>query len=90
MIPDTIVTSAIADIFHRFGREYVLQMVDEWSLEVLEKLQVNPLIKRRISEVYPKKLPKMERVTSENMDKLVKESVTFRKEVRGESKGKLG
>jgi hypothetical protein len=40
--------------------------------------------------LYPKSLPKVQIVTAENMEMLVKESSGFRKKVRGEAIGSLG
>jgi hypothetical protein len=40
--------------------------------------------------LYPPELPKVQIVTAENKESLVKESREFRKKVRGESVGRLG
>jgi hypothetical protein len=40
--------------------------------------------------LYPHELPKVQIVTAENKESLVKESREFRKKVRGESVGRLG
>ena len=40
--------------------------------------------------LYPRGLPKVQIVTAENMEMLVRESSEFRKKVRGEAVGRLG
>jgi len=47
-------------------------------------------LKRHFYALHGKKLPRVEIVTSQNMEKLMKESTSFRKTVRGEAIGKLG
>jgi hypothetical protein len=40
--------------------------------------------------LYPVELPKLQIVTPQNMETLVRESSVFRKKVRGEAVGRLG
>jgi hypothetical protein len=44
----------------------------------------------RIFQLHPHELPKIQIVTAENKQSLVKENSEFRQKVRGESVGRLG
>lgn len=86
---NTIVTSILADVFNRLGKEGVLQLVEDWSYSALPKYCAPPL-RKRLFKLYPKNLPKVEMITSSNRERLMKESTIFRKTVRGEAIGGLG
>ncbi len=86
---NTIVTSILADVFNRFGREGVNQLVEDWSYSALPKYCAQPL-RKRLFKLYPKNLPKVEVITSSNRERLMRESTAFRKTVRGEEIGGLG
>lgn len=86
----SLTTAAVADIFCRFGKNQVFELVENWSRETLAKSQINPNLREKLLQLYPQKLPKLKIVTSENMDVLAKESTEFRKKVRGEAIGRLG
>lgn len=87
---NAIVTSVLADVFNKSGKEGVLQLVEEWSHITLEKLEVNPGLRSLMRLLYPKDLPKVEIVTAHNKERLSRESSVFRKKVRGEVIGRLG
>jgi energy-converting hydrogenase A subunit R len=86
---NTIVTSVLADVFNRLGRDYVTRLVEEWSYPAVQRY-CTPALGNRISEFYPRTLPKVEIITFSNKERLVKESTSFRKTVRGEAIGALG
>jgi energy-converting hydrogenase A subunit R len=86
----SLTTAAAADIFCRFGKNQVFELVEKWSRETLAKSPVNPNLREKLLKLYPQRLPKVKIVTSENMDVLAKESAEFRKKVRGEAIGRLG
>jgi energy-converting hydrogenase A subunit R len=86
----TIVTSILAEVFNKYGKDQVIKLVEEWSFSALKKHGVDSLLTQRIIELYPTRLPQVEKVTSENMKRLMKESSAFRKSVRGEAIGRLG
>jgi energy-converting hydrogenase A subunit R len=90
MSENTIVTSIIADIFARFGKGSVLQLAKEWSFSALKQFEVNLTLMKQVHQLYPKRLPKVEVITRYNTKRLVKESVAFRKSVRGEAIARLG
>jgi len=87
---NTIVTSVLADAFSRFGKEYVIKLVEEWSPSGLKKYCATPMLRERVFRLYPKNLPQVEIITTGNRERLKKESSAFRKTVRGEAIGKLG
>jgi energy-converting hydrogenase A subunit R len=87
---NTIVTSILADAFRRFGKTYVVELVEEWSYSALKRHRVTPTLQKRIIELYPKTLPQVEMITPNNKERVMKESSAFRKTVRGEAIGRLG
>jgi len=87
---NSVITSILADIFNRFGRENALSLVEEWSHSALKRHHVNSALRERIMKLYPKSLPQVKRITTNNMTRLMKESSIFRKSVRGEEIGRLG
>lgn len=86
---NTIVTSIIADVFNKYGRDRVIEMVKEWDNSTLEKY-ADPAFRKRVIESWPAKPPRIEIITDENRERLSKESSAFRKTVRGEAIGRLG
>jgi len=87
---NSIVTSIIADVFCRLGKQETISIVEDWNREALKKSLASPVLLERLFELYPKELPKVKIITSENMEVLAKESSEFRKKVRGEAIGRLG
>ncbi|HEX9862429.1 MAG TPA: HAD hydrolase family protein [Candidatus Bathyarchaeia archaeon] len=87
---NSITTAIVADLFCELGRQPTLQVLENWNREALRKSMVNPLLIDRLFTLYPAALPKIQIVTTENMETLVKESSEFRKKVRGEAIGRLG
>lgn len=87
---NTIVTSILAEVFNKLGKEDVLRLAGEWSPSALERFSVNPTLRKRISELYGGMLPKVEVITPKNRERLGMESSVFRERVRGEAIGRLG
>jgi energy-converting hydrogenase A subunit R len=88
---NNIVTAVIADVFCRQGKQAALNLVENWNLQSLQRNGVVSLsLLDHLFSFYPQTLPKVQIVTAENMELLVKESSEFRKKVRGESIGRLG
>jgi energy-converting hydrogenase A subunit R len=84
MTESNLVTAVIADLFFKLGKEETLKALACWNTDAL-KDKVDPALLRQLSA-----LPKVQIVTAENMDSLVKESSAFRKKVRGVAVGRLG
>jgi energy-converting hydrogenase A subunit R len=87
---NNMTTAIIVDFFCKFGKRETLQMLRSWNRETLRKSTVAPLLLEKLFALYPAALPKLQIVTTENMETLVKESSKFRKKVRGETIGRLG
>lgn len=86
----SIVTAVIASLFFKKGKRNTLRLCENWNSRSLKRTGiVEPLLEQYLS-VYSSVLPKVQIVTAQNMDTLVKESSKFRKEVRGEAVGRLG
>ena len=87
---DTVVTSVLADVFCRIGKDAVLGLVDNWSLAGLKKYCDNSVLIDEMNAVFSGGFPQVERLTSGSVERLISESSVFRKTVRGEAIGKLG
>jgi energy-converting hydrogenase A subunit R len=90
MSENTVVTSILADVFSRRGKDSVLQLAKEWSFPALKRFETNPALLRQVGQLYSNSLPKVTTITNGNSEKIVKESVAFRKRVRGEAIARLG
>jgi len=90
MSENTVITSILADVFARLSKEAVLELAEKWSFTALKKHKVTPTLLNRVHELYPNILPRVEIITADNKESLAKESIAFRKTVRGETIGRLG
>jgi energy-converting hydrogenase A subunit R len=86
---NTVVTSVLADVFSRLGKEETLNLVKEWSHSGIKKC-CSRVLCERMYKVFGDVFPQVEHLTKANMERLIKESSVFRKSVRGEAIGKLG
>ena len=85
------VTAIIADVFCKKGKQAALDLVQNWSLQSLERNKIiNHSLLDRFFSLHTQTLPKVQIVTAENMEMLAKKSNEFRRKVRGEAIGKLG
>lgn len=87
---NAIVTSVIADVFSRLGKEETLKFVNSWNSSSLEKFGVFEKLKKMMNSLFFDCFPQVEQVTPNNMERLITQSSAFRKNVRGEAIGKLG
>ncbi len=85
----TCITTVMAEVFNRFGKQKLLDLADEWSLNNVEPF-CNPPLFKKLEGVVAQKPVRVEKITKSNMEKLASESSAFRKTVRGEAVGKLG
>jgi energy-converting hydrogenase A subunit R len=86
---NNLVTAVIADIFYRSGKEETLKIVKSWNQSSLETAGVDLELLKQLS-TSSEIVPKVQIVTSENMNSIVTESSEFRKDVRGVAIGRLG
>ena len=84
------VTAVIAELLCKLGKRETLQVLKNWSPETLKQSPLSKSVLERLFTLYPDKLPKVQIVTPENMETLIRESSEFRKKVRGEAVGRLG
>jgi energy-converting hydrogenase A subunit R len=87
---NNLVMAVFAEVFIKQGKARALQLAENWHLETLRNSSVDSLVLKRLLSLYPKGLPKLQIVTSENMKSLSAESSDYRKKVRGEAVGQLG
>lgn len=90
MSESNLVVALIADLFCRLGKAQALKVIVFWCRQAVEESGVSSDLLRQIYATYPRVLPRVEIVTSQNMESLVKESSEFRRKVRGVAIGKLG
>ncbi|MCX8171735.1 MAG: hypothetical protein N3E47_07240 [Candidatus Bathyarchaeota archaeon] len=86
---NAIILAVLAEQFKKFGREHVLNLAENWDINMLEDY-CSPSLIDKIRSLHPEKTPWVERITPENMERLIQESSAFRKIVRGEAIGSLG
>ncbi|OPX62802.1 MAG: hypothetical protein A4E29_00448 [Methanomassiliicoccales archaeon PtaB.Bin134] len=81
---NTIITSVLAEVFYRGGREAVLEMVEEWGMDELRRSGlVHDYLLRECARLFPGRLPTVRRIDKDNMASLVEESSRMRAKVRG-------
>jgi len=89
MSHNTIIISILADLFRKIGKEGIIHLAEEWSTSSLKEI-CEPSLLMKLQSLPEDKTPRVERITPENMNRLIRESSDFRKTVRGEAIGRLG
>jgi energy-converting hydrogenase A subunit R len=87
---NTAITSILADVFSRFGKEYVLELAEKWDCSTLEKYVTDVGLQNRAVKLCLKSSPKLEIITSQNLYEVIEESCEIRKKIRGKAIGTLG
>lgn len=90
MSEDSLATAVVADVFLKHGKDRAVDLITDWSREMLSKSPVDHSLINRFLKAHPHSLPKAKIITAENKKKLTKESGDFRKKVRGKAAGRLG
>jgi energy-converting hydrogenase A subunit R len=90
MSNSNLVTAVITDLFCKSGREETMKILKNWSAKTLKKSGLNEYLLSLFLNTSRENLPKIQILTSENTDLLIRESNAFRKSVRGEAVGRLG
>jgi energy-converting hydrogenase A subunit R len=90
MSNSNLVTAVITDLFCNSGREETVKILKNWSAKTLKKSGLNEDLLSLFLNTSRENLPKIQILTPENIDLLIKESTAFRKSVRGEAVGRLG
>lgn len=86
----SLVIAIIVDVFSKFGKQKVMNLVKSWNWETLDKTGINQNLLRSFAKACNQQLPVAKIVSYNNIETIIKESVNFRKKIRGESIGKLG
>lgn len=86
----TVIISIIADIFSRDGKEMLMKLAGDWSVDSIRRYGINRMLIDQLLDIYPCSLPEVEVIREGNIDKLIIESESFRKTVRGKEMGSLG
>jgi energy-converting hydrogenase A subunit R len=84
-----IITSILADVFSRFGRDVPIDLAGDWNRSSL-KDYCRPELFEGLTKLCSEISLKVEKITPANRKRLMRESAVFRKTVRGEAIGKLG
>ncbi len=85
-----IVMAVIAHVFNSSSNDSVFNLIDDWTYTALEKYDLDPALIENLRKSFKMTLPKVGRITVNNMTELAIESSAFRKSVRGEKVGRLG
>ena len=64
---DTTILSFLADVFQNSGKEYVLDMVENWSKDAIESSPANVYLKNELLKLSEDKLPFVVKVDSEKV-----------------------
>ena len=86
----TIVISIIADIFSMGGKEMVMDLAGDWSVDSIKRHSLDRMLIDQLLHIYPGSLPKVEVIRKDSIDRLTNQSESFRKTVRGKEVGSLG
>ena len=84
-----IITSILADVFSRFGRDVSIDLAGDWSPSLLRDYCRTELLEE-LTKLRRRIYLKVETITPSNRERLTREGVAFRKTVRGEAIGRLG
>jgi len=88
---NTVVTSVLAEVFHKAGVEGISNLVEEWTPEGIHRSgAVNEYLLREFERTFPNNLPVVARITPQNIKALTRQSLACRRSVRGETIGSLG
>lgn len=90
MADNTIMTSIIADLFNRFGKNEVIKFINTYTNDAEMAIDNYPIDSKLKDAIKQVNLPKIALINSENFEMLVDESKAFRRLVRGEAIGALG
>ncbi len=86
MSENTIVTSMLAEIFYRAGRDGVLEALQEWDHESLRRSgMVHDYLLRECARLFPAKLPEVRRIVKDDLPSLLEASLAVRGRVRTQS-----
>jgi energy-converting hydrogenase A subunit R len=88
--PYASILAILADAFRKGGGEGLLKMVEQWSPHSLTSFEIDPELVEKVLPTCAEGYPEVYRINDANRAKLIQESETFRKQVRGVAVGSLG
>ena len=94
--PSAIATAVIANVYADYDKDKVLQFIDDYNSQndlnrLFDDYNISKDIKDRFFEVFDdENYPIIEIINDKNYDKILKESVSMRNNIRGEDIGGLG
>ncbi len=87
---NTAITTLLAYIFNYYGKEFLKELLKDWNIENVNKSLHSSELCEYFKEQFVKKLPRVEIISKNNIEILIKDSSNFRKKLRGEMIGELG
>jgi len=88
---NTVVTSVLAEAFHKAGMEGINNLADNWTMEGLKRSgAVSPYLMKEFERTFDGGMPVLARITPQNLKALTRQSLACRKSIRGEDIGSLG
>jgi len=88
--PHTVVTSVLSEAFFKGGRDLAMELVEGWSMEQVRTSGIiHDYLVRELERVFPDGLPKVARVSENNLEPLIEESLRTRDSVPGEGLGSI-
>lgn len=85
----TLMIGVVALAFNKGGKDAVMNLVTDWNYENVFQI-INSELAAKIQDTYRGRLPHVEIISESNRERLIEESCSFRKKVRGEAVGSLG
>ena len=88
---NAVTTSILVEAFHRAGRDGAMSLVENWTIPgIRDSGLVHDYLVRELERAFPKQLPRVVRITRENLEPLVQESLRFREKENSEAASGLG
>lgn len=90
MSHDALPTAIISELFFKGGKEAAVELARSWGRKAVNELPLSKSVKEAWLKLGGKEQIKLREVKEENLTELARESVAYRKKVRGERIGELG
>jgi len=84
------VTAFLATMFTELDKEKLLDSIKDWKPSAIKKFHLGKPLRKFSTSISKDGFLRVELVTRYNVEKLISDSVEFRKKVRGEAIGRLG
>ncbi len=85
MSGNTVVTSVLAEAFYKAGKDSVLDIAENWTLDGIKRSgAVHDYLVKELERTFPGGLPNLARVNASNVIEISRSSSAFRQSVREE------